>query len=172
MEQEPERSAWPGTVPPSTAAEAHAQPQQLAEATSPPEASSPPSGDTLANYSASETVPDAQNNVTHKPSFSSSRSFSLHGLWTTVSTIGDSVQPTSWLGVTWDHEDSGGKRTWVVKITKFGLWLVVLHLFLAAAGIFNLVTAIYSWKSSNDTDDMLQRILKNQARPESKPLAA
>src|SRR2546421_1048822 len=88
VEQEPERSAWPGTVPPSTAAEAHAQPQQLAEATSPPEASSPPSGDTLANYSASETVPDAQNNVTHKPSFSSSRSFSLHGLWTTVSTIG------------------------------------------------------------------------------------
>lgn len=59
------------------------------------------------------------------------------------------------------------KGTWVVKITKFGLWLVVLHLLLAAAGIFNLVTTIYSWTSGNDTDDTLQRILKNMADSET-----
>lgn len=106
---------------------------------------------------------DAQNVATHKPSFSLPRSFSLHRLWTSASTISGSVQPASWLGVTWDREDSGGKRTWVVKITKFGLWLLVLHLLLAAAGIFNLITTIYSWTSGNDTDDMLQRILKNTA---------
>lgn len=176
VEQEHERSALSSTGPPSAhgwAREAHAQPQQLAEATSPPEANALPPGDTLANLSASEIVhsppndADAQNDATHKPSSSLPRSFSLHRLWTTASSIGDSVQPASWLGVTWDHEDSGGKRTWVVKITKFGLWLVVLHLLLAAAGIFNLVTTIYSWTSGKDTDDTLQRILKNMADSET-----
>src|SRR5271156_546592 len=160
----PDRLALPGTDPPTTcgsAPEVQTQIQELAEAASRPQLladtlTSTSSSETLTHVEASSGDAVAQHDATHKPSPR------LHRLWTTASEI-SSVQPASWLGVTFDHEDSDGKRTWVIKITKLGLWFVALHLLLAAGGIFNIVTTIYSWTSNNNSDEMLQRILKNVA---------
>ena len=69
------------------------------------------------------------------------------------------ISGLSWLGVSFDKEESSQGRTWIIKVTKAGRWFVYLHLIITVVSIFNLITAIYSWPSGADSDVMLQKIL-------------
>ena len=69
------------------------------------------------------------------------------------------ISELSWLGVSFDKEESSQGRTWIIKVTKAGRWFVYLHLSVTVASIFNLITAIYSWPSGAESDVMLQKIL-------------
>lgn len=69
------------------------------------------------------------------------------------------ISGLSWLGVSFDQEESSKGRTWIIKVTKAGRWFVYLHLGITVVSIFNLITAIYSWPSGADSDVMLQKIL-------------
>ena len=70
-----------------------------------------------------------------------------------------SISELSWLGVSFDKEESSQGRTWIIKVTKAGRWFVYLHLIITVVSIFNLITAIYSWPSGAESDVMLQKIL-------------
>ena len=69
------------------------------------------------------------------------------------------ISGLSWLGVSFDQEESSQGRTWIIKVTKAGRWFVYLHLAITVVSIFNLVTTIYSWESNVNNDVMIQKLL-------------
>ncbi|KAL9085459.1 MAG: hypothetical protein Q9165_007609 [Trypethelium subeluteriae] len=86
----------------------------------------------------------------------------LRPLSSLASAIGSEVQPSKWLGVSFNYEDIRGGRTWIIRITKFGLWVVMFHACMAIVGVFNFITAIYSWRSNanNDIGLVVQKVLE------------
>ena len=78
----------------------------------------------------------------------------------TKATSGDSSLVT-WLGVSFKRKETSGGNIWIITISKLGRWIVYLHIALATVSIFNLATTIYSWKSTADGDNMLQKVLNS-----------
>ena len=152
--------------------EGQAQPQESVDAPSRPRTESQLSGDTLltnavpgdsqsrADLPTADTL--VHNASSRKPSRSSTLNTWLRRSSSSAGTAGGQVQTPSWFGISFDYEDNSGKRIWIIKITKLGLWIVGIHICLGIAGLFDLITSIYSWVSSanNNTDKMLQKILK------------
>ena len=95
----------------------------------------------------SERLSQAPTRLSHSTSFS------------TFVRKAKAISGLSWLGVSFDQEESSQGRTWIIKITKAGRWFVYLHLGITVVSIFDLITTIYNWKSGADSDVMLQKIL-------------
>ncbi|KAK5174922.1 Transient receptor putative cation channel subfamily A member 1 [Saxophila tyrrhenica] len=70
-------------------------------------------------------------------------------------------QLSSCFGISIDVQEDGGKRTWLIKVTRLGRWIIPFHLILAAAGIFDVVSTIYAWTTSRGADRMQQRTLQS-----------
>ena len=64
-------------------------------------------------------------------------------------------------GVTVDHETTGGKKTWIIKATRLGLWILGFHTLFAGAGIINFIAAIVAWAGSSGNDKKMQSILQS-----------
>ncbi|KAK4942259.1 hypothetical protein LTR10_018016 [Elasticomyces elasticus] len=160
-------SATADTAPTTSAASSTketAQPQDSAEAASLSRVETRLSGETLVAEASAPIQSPARVALVQNDSqihfFGRSFSHSLHRLSSAASSIGEHVQPSSWLGITTDVEEVGGKRTWIIKITKIGVLFVPLHFVFTVAGIFSFITNIVSWTSGNASDKMLQRILQ------------
>jgi ankyrin repeat protein len=64
-------------------------------------------------------------------------------------------------GVTVDHETTGGKKTWIIRATRLGAWIIGFHLLFAAAGIINFIAAIVAWVGSSSDNKTMQSILQS-----------
>ncbi|KAK0517361.1 hypothetical protein JMJ35_000516 [Cladonia borealis] len=128
----------------------------------PPEPIHPISGQSPSSRTATSSTAVATDRPSRPPSERLSQVPTRLSHSTSFSTFvrkAKSINGLSWLGVSFDKEESSQGRTWVIKVTKAGRWFVYLHLIITVVSIFNLITAIYSWPSGAESDVMLQKIL-------------